>query len=294
MLPLMLLLLTAAEPPAVAATVNGESIPLSRVDGAIRKLAILPASTNEHRRLRTEVLDDLIDDVLLKQFLDKNAPKVEAAEIDKMMAAFTASLERKGQSLAKFLKESNQSEAELRASWSLTAQLDAYIHKTVSDDELKKYWSEHRDHFDRTETKASHILLRPGQKATAVELAAAKEKLEAIQKDVAAGKVTFAAAAKKHSLCPSASNGGDLGWFPRTGAMVEEFAKPAFKLKPGEMAIVQTEFGLHLVLVTDRKAGKPSMFEKCIDEVREVYADEQRTALPRTLRKDAAIKITLP
>ena len=52
--------------------------------------------------------------------------------------------------------------------------------------------------------------------------------------------------------------------------------------------------GIHLFQVTDRKAGKASVFEKCIDDVREAYADEQRPALAAKLRKDATIKITLP
>lgn len=289
----VLILACAAEPAPVAATVNGEEIPLSRVDQIIRtKLAIVPASTAQAKQLRTSVLDDLIDDVLLKQFLEKNAPKIEADEIDKQLAAFTASLQRKGQSLKQFLEETNQTEAELRESWMITARLDAHIRKTVTDEQLKAYWTENRDQFDNTQLKASHILIRCGAKP--LEQAAAKEKLEAIRKDIAAGKFDFAAAAKKHSQCPSAPNGGDIGWFPRKGAMVEEFAKVAFKLKAGEIGIARTEFGIHLVHITDRKPGKPSVFEKCIDEVREAYADEQRPVLAAKLRKDAKITITLP
>ncbi len=76
----VLISVMASEP---AATVNGEAIPLSRVDDYIRtKLAILPASASQSRQLRNEVLNDLIDDALLKQFLHTNAPKVEAAELD--------------------------------------------------------------------------------------------------------------------------------------------------------------------------------------------------------------------
>lgn len=287
------LLLLAPEPAPIAAMVNGEAIPLSRVDDIIRtKLAIVPASTAQSKQLRTAVLDDLIADLLLKQFLEKNAPKIEAAEIDAQLAAFTASLQRTGRTFKQFLDETNQTEAELRESWITTARLDAHIRKTVTNDTLKRHWEENRDQFDGTQVKASHILIRCGSKP--VEQAAAKEKLQAIQKDVAAGKLEFAAAAKKHSQCPSAPNGGDIGWFPRKGAMDEAFAKAAFKLKTGEIGFAQTEFGMHLVQVTDRKPGKPSEFEMCIDEVRESYADEQRPVLAAKLRKDATITITLP
>ena len=295
MLNLLLILMLGAEPtrPIIAATVNGEEIPLSLVDEYIRtKTAIVPASTSQSKQLRSDVLNDLIDDMLLKQFLDKNAPKVEAEEIDRQLAAFSASLSRKGRSLEDHLKETKQTEAELRASWLLTTQLDGYVRKTATDDDLKKYWAENKDQFDGTQLRASHILIRCGEKA--LDRAATRNKLEVIQKDIAAGKLDFAAAAKKHSQCPSAGSGGDINWFPRKGAMVEEFAKAAFKLKPGEMGIVQTEFGIHLFQVTDRKPGRASTFEKCIDDVREAYADEQRPVLAAKLRKDASIKITLP
>ena len=296
---LLVALPLAAEPPKppVAATVNGEEIPLAQVDAFIRtKLAIIPVTDAQLKQLRTEVLAGFIDDLVLKQFLTKSAPKVEAAEIDKQLAAFADSLARKGSSLAQFLKESRQTEAELRESWTLTHQLDLYMRQTVTEALLKQYYDANKDYFDRVEVKASHILVRVGPKALPMERAAAKERLLAIQRDVAAGKLDFAAAARKHSQCPSAAKGGDLGWLPRKGSPMDDaFCKAAFALKPGQLSDpIETDFGLHLILIAERKPGTPSQFDKCLDEVRESYTDDHRAELIAKARKDAQVRIMLP
>src|SRR5205085_1174376 len=82
----------------------------------------------------------------------------------------------------------------------------------------------------------------------------------------------FAAAAKEKSACPSKDAGGDVNFFARNGMMVEPFAKAAFALKPYQMTeIVKTQYGYHLILVTDRKPGTATKFESVSEEIKEVY-----------------------
>jgi parvulin-like peptidyl-prolyl isomerase len=291
------LALIAAEKPPVAAVVNGEEIPLAKVDAVIRgKLAIIPVTNGELRRLRSEVLNDLIDDLVLKQFLAKNAPAVPAADLDRQLEAFKDSLSRKGTTFAEFLKETQQTEAELRESWTVMAQLDAYMKKTVTEEQLKQFYQANKEHFDRVEVKASQILLPVGLKASPAEKGRVKEKLLALKKEITGGKLDFATAAKRYSQCPSAESGGDLGYVRRKGGLLpEQVAKALFALKPGEISdAVETEFGFHLVQAGERRAGMPSEFEKCLDEVRELYTDEHRPELVAKLRKEAQITITLP
>ncbi|HEY3788753.1 MAG TPA: SurA N-terminal domain-containing protein, partial [Urbifossiella sp.] len=156
---------TEANP--VAAIVNGEEIRLAEIDAFVKtKLALVPITEMQVRQLRTEVVSELVDDLLLRQFLAKNAPKVEAAEIDKQVEVFTAALRSKGKTFAEFLKETNQTEAELRRNWTVLLQLDGYTKKTTTEDQLKRYYAANKDYFDHVEVKASHIMLHVSSKAS--------------------------------------------------------------------------------------------------------------------------------
>ena len=90
-----------------------------------------------------------------------------------------------------------------------------------------------------SEIKASHILVETEQEAIN------------LKEEILSGKA-FEDVAAEHSNCPSGANGGDLGFFGR-GQMVGEFEEAAFDLKVGEIsAPVRTNFGWHLILVTEK------------------------------------------
>ena len=93
----------------------------------------------------------------------------------------------------------------------------------------------------RTYVRASHILVNSESQALR------------LKKEIDAGEITFQDAAKKYSQCPSGQNGGDLGYFGRN-QMVREFENASFSLPVGQVsAPVRTQFGYHLIKVTDVK-----------------------------------------
>ena len=282
---------------AVAATVNGEPILLERVDAFLKhKLQVGPITVAQNRQLRAQVVNDMVDDLLLRQFLREKGPKVEAAEIDRHLKAFTENLTRQGKTLAEFLSETHQTEATLRENWTAHLQLNGYMKQQTTIEQLKKYYEANKDVFDQTEVKVSHIVIRVGPKTPAPERASARGKLKAVREAIVSRKVEFVDAAKMYSQCPSSPEGGNLGYIPRKGGLLDEaFAKAAFALKVGELSeIVETEYGLHLIKVTDRKPGLASTFEKSIEDVRDAVAEDMRADLIAKLRKVARIQITIP
>src|SRR5262245_43258860 len=279
-----------AQPPAeVAATVNGEAITFAELDAALdADLPAAPLTVAQRRQLRDALLQDLIDDRLLKQFLAKHGPKVDPAEIDAQMADLKAQLVRENRTVADFLKQTRRTEAQLRADWTAQVQLASYVKQQATDDVLKAYHAANRDYFDKVEVRVSHIIIRVGKNAPGVERAAAKEKLQALRAEIIAGKIDFAAAAKKFSQCPSALKGGDLGFIlRRTLPEDEPLAKAAFALKLGGLSeVIETDRGVHLLTLTDRKPGTPSVLEKCVVEVLEAYTEDVRAELVTKLRKE--------
>ena len=134
---------------------------------------------------------------------------------------------------------------------------------SVTDAEMKKYYDEHKDEFKNPETvTARHILIRVQSGADKSAWDKALDKAKSIEKKLKKG-ADFAKLAKEFSDDPgSKQKGGDLGPFTK-GRMVPEFEKAAFSLKKGEIsAPVKTNFGYHIIQVTDKKAASQKTFEE--------------------------------
>ncbi len=121
----------------------------------------------------------------------------------------------------------------------------------VTEDALRAEYEKRKEALAGGEqVKARHILLESEADARAV--------IEALDKGG-----DFATLASEKSTGPSASSGGDLGWFAK-GQMVPEFSDAAFALDPGTYTKepVKTQFGWHVILTEDRKAGEAPPFEQ--------------------------------
>jgi peptidyl-prolyl cis-trans isomerase C len=279
------------------AIVNGEAIPRSELDEVLKQRppVVTPLTAAQQRAMYQEIVSALIDELLVKQFLRQNAPPVDPAEIAKQIAALERGLSSQGKSLTEYLKETRQTEAQLRGSLVAMMQWNAYAAKRIAEADLKKYYAENKDFFDKATVRASHIVLRASPDASAAERQEARQKLMAWRQEISNQKVSFADAAAKYSECPSGPKGGDLGYFARKWMVEEPFAKAAFALKVGEMSqVVTTDYGYHLILATDRKAGITSAFEQVTDDVRDCLLEEIRQTTLLELRRTAKIDIKLP
>jgi parvulin-like peptidyl-prolyl isomerase len=91
-------------------------------------------------------------------------------------------------------------------------------------------------------------------------VAEAEDLLLQVKEDIAAGKTTFADAAKKHSQAPTAADGGDVGWFGWRGGLPAAVSEEAFALETGAVSEpVRSPLGVHLVQVVEREPGRLSL-----------------------------------
>ena len=133
----------------------------------------------------------------------------------------------------------------------------------INEADLKAYYEQNKSRLSGPEERrASHILLTLDAGASADALKAAEEKAKELLARVKADPAQFAQLAKENSQDPgSAQNGGDLGFFG-PGAMVQTFNDAVFAMKKGEISdIVRTDFGLHIIQLTDVKSAEIKPYE---------------------------------
>ena len=134
----------------------------------------------------------------------------------------------------------------------------------VTPEEAEKFYKEGPpSKFDAPEmVRASHILVSVAKDAPPEDALAAEQKIDALAVRAKKGE-SFEELAKANSDDPNAKKtGGDLDYFSRERIM-PEFADVAFKLKVGEIGgPVRTQFGYHLIKVTDHKAAHTATFDR--------------------------------
>ena len=145
---------------------------------------------------------------------------------------------------------------------------------TVSDDDVSAWYEENKDQYrDEEQRRVSHILIETGD-----DEAAAKAKAEALLAEIKGG-ADFATVAEENSEDSfSAENGGDLDYIT-PGMMDDAFDSAVFSLKNvGDVTdVVKTEFGFHIIKLTDLKPETIKPFSDVAGEIRENLITEKAT-----------------
>jgi foldase protein PrsA len=234
----------------------------------------------------SDILRQMINDQLIKDGAKKYNITVSDQEVDdeinKLKSQFPSD-EQFQQSLAANHVTMDELKDRARINLLLTKLGEKDV--KISEDEIKKYFDQNKDQLNEPEqVRASHILVDTLDEANQVEARLKKGE-------------DFAKVAKEVSKDPgSASKGGDLGYFTR-GKMVPEFEQAAFSLKVGEIsAPVKTQFGYHIIKVTDHKAAKtaqlsdPDVRKKIEDALKQQKAKQPQEVLDE-LRKEDPVEI---
>jgi len=252
----------------IAAVVGSQIIMSSEVKmftlatAAERKIE--PGDTAAMREISHEVLESEIQKRVLLHHAKAAKIEVTDEEINQLVENQLDELRKRYPNDAAFkrdLEEAGQNEAGLKDVYRQQATDELYRQKFLQEHShefprIKVDEAEARKFFDAQpignspeQVRFQYMIIAP--RASEQVLAAAKTKIDSVYKQFLGG-ADFAYLAQHFSDDPNASRGGDLGFFSK-GEMVKEFEEAAFSMKVGEVRMVQTKYGWHLIRVEARR-----------------------------------------
>jgi peptidyl-prolyl cis-trans isomerase C len=292
-----------AELPAVLARVNGEDVTKVDFDRLIKNMELSanqPVPAERRDEIFRKALDQLVTYTVLTQETRARKVAVTDAEVEsniKQMRAqfpneqeFVKALGARGMSLDKL-----KADTRIDISINKMMEAEAATGQVPGDAQVREFYDKNPDKFKQDEAvRASHILFKVEESADAATKKKVKDQAEAVLKQVRAG-ADFGEMAKKHSADGSAQQGGDLNFFTK-GQMVPAFDQAAFAMKPGEISdIVTTQFGYHIIKVTERRAASTVPFEQVSDRIKEYLTEQQKQqkveAFIAALKQKAKIEV---
>jgi peptidyl-prolyl cis-trans isomerase C len=293
----------AGVPQGPVARVNGADIAAIELRRAKKVLLRgQTVSAEQQAALDKQAVEQLVSAELLYQAASKLELKDLDTQIDAKLAQGKARF-KDDQEFNKAIRDLEMSEKDLREYTRRDLLISRYVETAfvakvaVTDTEMRDFYDKNPDKFRRDESiKASHILIGVDGNASADDKKKAREKADKLQKELTGG-ADFATLAKGNSTCPSAPQGGDLGFFGK-GQMVPSFEKAAFALKPGEISqVVETQFGYHIIKLAEKKPAEAVDFKDAKAKIEEFLKGQKvNDAIQKYLaetRKTAKIEVFL-
>lgn len=276
--------------------------------------------------IKDRVVNELVVKALLNEEIEKRGIKVSNEEVEAAVKEIIDKLGSKEQ-LDALLKQNGISNSQFKKDLKEEVKMRKLAKDLgstkVSDAEAKKFYNENIDKFKHPDkVRAAHILISvdskeieeviksdPNNKNLDEKAIKAKVNEEIKAKEAKANQILaeakkdptqFAKLAKENSEDTATANkGGDLGFFAAK-EMVPEFAKAAFSMKPNTISDkpIKTQFGYHIIMVTDRSAAGQDPFEKVQGNIK-TYLENQKQVklidkLTESLKKSAKIEYLNP
>ncbi len=249
--------------------------------------------------------DKIVNELIVKSLLDEEiAKRGITATQDDVQNELKTIIDKVGskEELNKLLKQrgvsNDQFMEDLKTQIKIKKLVNSIDKINITDGDAKKYYDTHKSEFTHGEqVRASHILISANTIELIQQLKAknpnitpeelnkkveeqteqAKIKAESVLAQVKQNPDDFAKIAEKNSDDKtSAERGGELGFFTKE-AMVPEFSKAAFSMKPNTVSetLVKSPYGYHIIKVTDRMEAGTTPFVKVKDEIK-FYLETQK------------------
>lgn len=298
----------AAPLPDVVATVDGQDIKKEELEQAfateLARQGIPPDQLPANQKAQGYKM--ILNDLITEKLVSKRAATMEAKEED-INAQFEQLKSRfpKQEDFEAQLTKSGQTPEKIREDIRAYLKQQAWVKEQIkdapkaTDADAEEFYTKNPEQFKKPEqVRASHILLSVAADAPEATVQEKQKAAAAIAARVKAGEA-FDKLAAELSEDPSAKqNSGDLNFFTKE-QMVPEFSTAAFGMKKGEISEpVKSQFGFHVIQVTDRKDAETMTLEAVKPQLLSFLNQKMQSTQVENLIKDvrdkAAVEIKLP
>lgn len=293
--------------PDVVAVVEGKEIKKEELEQALATVLAgqgIPADQLPAAQ-KAEGYKMLLNELVLEKLVSSRASAVEVkdeqvdARIEQIKARFPSP-----EAFEEQLKKAGQTVAKLREDVTTSIRQQEWVESQVkdapqaTDKDAEEFFQKNPQQFEKAEqVRASHILVALQKDAEEAVVAEKKKAAEAIVARVKAGEA-FDKLAAELSEDPSAKqNAGDLNFFTKE-QMVPEFSQAAFSMQKGDLSDpVRSQFGFHVIQVTDRKDGEKMTLESVKPQLliflnRQKH-DQEVQKLLQNVREKADVQVNL-
>lgn len=298
----------AVDPAKVQVTVNGQDVTVGEIMKAansqmqmmMQQQQIPPEQMGAaQQQIAKQAEEGMIMEIVLGDAVKAAGIAAEPAEVDarieqmktQLPAEMTIEqmLSQQGMTMVEFKEQ-------LTSQMAIQKMMEAEAEKVtdVTDAEAQTFYDENTDKFMRPEmVRASHILVKTAATDSDEVKAAAKAKAESLAVQAKAEGADFAALAQANSDCPSKEQGGDLNFFAKE-RMVPEFSEAAYSMDIGEISdVVETQFGYHVIKVTEKKEGETVAFDEVKDNIANYLKQQKQQELVQNFAQDLRSKATI-
>ena len=296
------------DPNAVLIRVNGEEITRGDVQEVMAMAMQQVAGQvppQQLQQMQAQMYQRIKDDLIAKKLLDAAMTAANVVVSEEDLAAAVDKIRAnvpQGQDLETALAASGTTLAELTGNVKEQLATRQFLESKTegiadaTEAEAREFYDSNPDRFKKPESvSASHILIKFEETDTDETKADKKAQIEAIRVDIIAETITFQDAAATNSHCPSKAQGGSLGTFGK-GQMVPEFEIAAFTQEIDEVGdVVETQFGYHIIKVTDRQEEGVVDFEESKEQIMAFLSNQKKqeavTDFIKSLRDSATIEV---
>lgn len=294
----------------IVAIVNDDIIRLKELDAAFKPVAQEVYSKNysqskEEKILfekRIEVLNQLIDETLIDQVIQKKGISVSTAEIDNAIEQIKSRNYYTDEDLRGYLRMNgmdmetyrNKIRKQILRSKLMNREVKSSI--VITDSEIRDYYESHTEKY-KGESKyhLKNIFIPYAEDASTPSKSQGRKRIDDAMAELNNGQA-FESVAKKYSESENASEGGELGTFALND--LQEDLQPVIKnLSPGETSsIIETEKGFQIFYLQEIEKAPDKPLDAVADDIRKVLyeqaVNEKFDEWLESFRKDAHIKIT--